>query len=59
MDDAHKDQYVTVGKEWYRSLKQERDRLLSENEYLRSELRKTEQRISDLRWQVNPDRMGR
>jgi hypothetical protein len=58
MDDAHKDQYVTVGKEWYRSLKQERDRLLSENEYLRSELRKTEQRISDLRWQVNPDRMG-
>jgi predicted nuclease with TOPRIM domain len=59
MDDAHKDQYITINREKYRSLVYERDRLLSENEYLRSELRKTEQRISDLQWQVNPDRMGR
>jgi FtsZ-binding cell division protein ZapB len=40
-------------------LQTDRDRLQSENEYLRSELRKTEQRISDLQWQVSPDRMGR
>jgi predicted nuclease with TOPRIM domain len=41
------------------SLRAEVDRLRSENEYLRDELRKTEQRISDLQWRVNPDRMGR
>ena len=59
MDDAYIPTYIQVDQKRYQFLKQERDRLPSENEYLRYELQKTEQRISDLRWQTNPDRMGK
>lgn len=59
MDDAHKDQYVTVDKKKYRDLIMERDRWKSEALYLKEELQKTEKRISDAMWRLYPDRMGR
>lgn len=38
MDDAHKDQYITVEKKKYRELVQERDRWKSEALYFKEEL---------------------